>query len=402
MIKKNNSHNILFIFLLIFMFIVLLFVANSLDISYLESINYYKNFNELSILSHSFTSIVGESNLALRLPFILIYICSLYMYYLVCKQYFTVNNDIMLALFVFMLLPGVVSAGLLVNTSIIVIFSILLYVFIYFKTKKHTYLLLLFFLFLDNSFAILFIALFFYALKNKDNKLLIVSVLFFGISMQIYGFDSGGVPKGHFIDVFAIYASIYSPFVFLYFIYALYSEGVNKQQDLLWYISVTTLIFSFLLSFRQNIKIEDFAPYVVVSVPIMLKRILSSYRIKLPQFRTKEKFIIILIVVTLLINTLMVFMSKPLYNYLDNPSNHFAFKYHFAKEIASELKKRNLNEINIFNKLIRERLRFYGIKQGGTKILTLVKTKNYDEIITIKYNEKIIYVLYVTDISTFN
>jgi len=393
---RINQYHIIISLILLFALSILLFTANHLDISYMESVNYYYNFNELTILTHISTSIFGESNISIRLPFIIIYLISSILLYKLSKKYITHKRDQIISLAIFMALPGVLSASLLINTSILVIFSILLYLFIYNETKRHCYILLFFFLILDNSFAILFISLFFYSLKTKDNKLLVISLLLFGISMQLYGFNSGGKPKGYFIDTFAVYASVFSPLIFLYFIYSLYRVAVKRHIDLLWYIATTTLSFSILLSFRQSIDIEEFAPFVVIAIPLMVKTFLNSYRVRLPQFRYKHKIVINLAVGILLLNSIILLYNKPLYLYLDNPTRHFAYKYNFAKDIATQLKAHKIYKIYTLDKNLRQRLKFYGIKFGGNYKLLSYKPKNYAFKIALNYNYKILKILYIT------
>lgn len=395
MFTQESSIKIPLIVLFLSLFILLIFIANSLDISYNESLNYFNNFNELTILTHFSTSIFGESNIALRLPFIVLYILSAILFYKVSNFYIQRNRDQFISLAIFMILPGVLSAALLVNTSIIVIFFTLLYIYLYEKRQKHCYLLLVLFLFLDNSFAIFFISLFFYSLKQKDNTLLVISLALFGLSMQLYGFDSGGKPKGYFLETLAIYASIFSPLVFFYFLYTIYRAGTRGKLDLLWYISATTLVFSLLLSFRQNLDIEEFAPFVVIAIPIMIRTFLNSYRVRLPQFRTKHKIGINIVMVTLIINSTILLFNKPIYLYLENPKKHFANDYHFAKDIANKLKELNIHTIESFDKKLLQRLNFYGIAKGGNQYIFKYKPNKFDHEIKIYSHNKYLYSYYI-------
>ena len=50
-----NRDNYSFVSLLLFSALILFTVANTLDISYVESINYFSNFNELTFLTHAAT-----------------------------------------------------------------------------------------------------------------------------------------------------------------------------------------------------------------------------------------------------------------------------------------------------------------------------------------------------------
>jgi hypothetical protein len=376
---------------------MLLVTAKYLDISYGEAINYFNNIGILGRLTHISTYLFGNSNIALRLPFIVAYFISFILFYKVSQHYLINDLDQIISLSIFMFLPGVVSAGLLVNTSILVILLILLYIYIYNKTKKHSYILLIIFLFIDNSFAILFISLFFYSLKQKDNKLLVLSLILFAISMYLYGFDSGGKPKGYFIDTIAIYASIFSILIFFYFLYSLYQTFINKKVDILWYIATTAFLFSLILSFRQSIKIEEFAPFVVIAIPITVKIFLNSYRVRLPQFRSKHKIALRLSILVLFINTSILLYNKPLYLYLDKPNKHFLYNYNFAEDIANKLKEKNIYKINTFDEDLRLRLKFYGIQSGGDKYLSYNIPSYKHTIINIKYYNKIINSVYISE-----
>lgn len=265
MITNNKYNYYFYTFLSILVFILLLKADTSLSISYKEALNVFVNNSILSVITNISIYIFGQNDIALRLPFILFYLFSILLMYKLTENYFRYEKDRFIAICTFMLLPGVLSASLLVNSAIIVIFLTLLYLYYFEKHEKHSYVLLIFFLFIDNSFAILYLALFFYSFKNQDKKLMYFSMIFFIFSMYIYGFDTGGRPRGFLVDTFAIYATVFSPLLFLYFVYSLYRSGVKNERTLTWYISMTALILSVIFSVRQRIYIEDFGPYVVIS-----------------------------------------------------------------------------------------------------------------------------------------
>ena len=214
---SNNKYNYYFYTFLSLLVIVLLFTANTLSISYKEALNVFVNTSVLSVFTNSSIYLFGQNDIALRLPFIIFYILSVLLMYKLTENYFKYEKDRFISIIIFMILPGVLSASLLVNSAIIVTFFTLLYLYIYKTTNKHSYLILVLVLFIDNSFDILFLALFFYSLKEKDNRLIYVSLILFTISMYIYGFDTEGKPRGFLVDTFAIYASIFSPLLFIYF-----------------------------------------------------------------------------------------------------------------------------------------------------------------------------------------
>ena len=392
----NNKYKYYFYTSLLFLFFILLFKATySLSISYKEALNVFVNHSVLSLITNSSIYIFGQNDIALRFPFILFYIFSVILMYKITENYFRYEKDRYISIIIFMVLPGVLSASLLVNSAIVVIFFTLLYLYYYQKYNQHSYILLLLFLFIDNSFAILYLALFFYSLKDKNNKLLYFSLLLFIISMYMYGFSTGGKPRGFLVDTFAVYATVFSPFLFLYFIYTIYRVGIRDDRTLTWYISTTALILSLIFSFRQRIYIEDFAPYVVISLPLMLKTFFHAYRVRLKEFRRNYNILAGLVVLMLSINVILTFVNRPLYLVLPNPSKHFVYQYHFIKELAEELSKRNIKSITTDNEELALRLKFYNIDKGDDYFLTL---KNYDypsERISIKYYGKELFVAYL-------
>ena len=285
MTTTNNKFNYYFYISLLTIVVILLFKAdNSLSISYKEALNVFVNNSVLSIISKLSISIFGQNDIALRLPFIVFYASSVLLMYKLTENYFRYEKDRFIAICIFMILPGVISASLLVNSAIMVIFFTLLYLYMYQKNAKHSYLLLVFFLFVDNSFAILYLALFFYSFKNQDKKLMYFSMIFFILSMYIYGFSTDGKPRGFLVDTFAIYATVFSPLLFIYFIYSLYRAGIKDERTITWYISMTAMVLSIVFSFRLRVFIEDFGPYDVISLPFMLKTSFPSYRVRLKEF----------------------------------------------------------------------------------------------------------------------
>ncbi len=392
----NNKYKYYFYTSLLFLFSILLFKASySLSISYKEALNVFVNHSVLSLITNSSIYIFGQNDIALRLPFIIFYIFSVILMYKITENYFKYEQDKYISIIIFMILPGVLSSSLLVNSAIVVIFFTLFYLYYYQKYNEHSYILLLLFLFIDNSFAILYLALFFYSLKDKNNKLLYFSLILFLISMYMYGFSTGGKPKGFLVDTFAIYATVFSPLLFIYFLYAIYRAGIKNDRTLTWYISTTALVLSLIFSFRQRIYIEDFAPYVVISLPLMLKTFFHAYRVRLKEFRTNYNILVGIVIMMLSINVVLTFINKPLYLILPNPSKHFVHQYHFVKELAEELSKRDIKTITTDNEELALRLKFYNIDKGDDYFLTL---KNYDypsERISIKYYGKELFVAYL-------
>lgn len=401
MISLKRWHNCLFFIFLALIVVILIFVSNTLSISYKESLTYFNDTNLLNALAHFSTAVFGNNNIALRLPFIAFYALSSLLIYTITKDYFRNEKDRLISAFLFMILPGVISSSLLVNNAVIVMFCILLYLYYYKTYKVHNYFLLILFLFIDNSFAILYLSLFFYALQKKENWLLSISLILFGISMYIYGFDSGGKPKGHFLDTLTIYASIFSPLIFLYYVYAMYRIGIKSTKTIYWYISIVALLFSLIFSFRQRVLIEDFAPFVVITFPLMMKYFFHTLRIRLPQFRHKHYIISYMALFLLIMSVMVILFNKPLYLLLKNPEDHFAYKYHFADEISMQLKQHNINYIESDDYQLENRLKFYGIKTGDKYLITISKPEKYFLELPFFVLNKKVFNLYVIDSSKY-
>ena len=401
----NNKYDYYFYALLALVVFILLFVANTLSISYKEALNVFVNTSILSYITKVSLYLFGQNDIALRIPFIILYIFSVLLMYKITDNYFKYKSDRLISIIIFMFLPGILSASLLVNSAILVTFFTLLYLYYYKVTNKHSYILLFIFLFIDNSFAILFLALFFYSLKdiksiedikNKKNILIWISLLLFILSIFIYGFATDGKPRGFFLDTFAIYATIFSPLLFVYFFYSIYRAAFKeKEKSLIWYISTTALFVSLLFSLRQRVYIEDFAPYVLISLPFMLKIFFHSYRIRLKEFRKNHNIAISLVLFMLAINVILTFINKPLYLILPNPKKHFVYKYHFIKELAQELKKNDINFVSSDDKQLLLRLKFYGILQGNKYFISLNEFVEHKKRIKISYYNRDLYKVYI-------
>lgn len=377
---KLNKYNLSFTILLFFHVFILLYMAKDFSISYKEILIFENKSGLITFLSHLFADRFGVDIVWIKLPFIIFYALSAIVLYLLTDDYFKYQKDRVLSVAIFMILPGVNSAALLLNESIIVIFCTLFYLYLYKRTGKENYFLLLLFLFIDNSFAILYLALFFYSLKKRDNLLLFVSLFLFGLSMSFYGFDIGGRPRGYLVDTFGIYASIFSPLLFLYFFYAIYRFGIKFERDMYWYLASTALVLSFVFSLRQKVYIEDFAPFVVVAIPVMLKLIMHSIRVRLREHQGNYLFLGYLLLFSLVLNFGIFVFNKSLYLILDNPKKHFAYDYHIAKDLAIKLKLMGIQNIQVEDNSLQARLKFYGIKADGKYNLLKrgVKDKKYN------------------------
>jgi len=387
---SNIKEKSLFFSLLLFHFILLLFIVDDFSLSYKEVEVIFSNSSFIGVVSNFFIDVFGQNDFAVRFPFILFYLGSAIVLYLLTDDYFRHKIDRLITIAIFMILPGVNTAALLVNESIVVIFFTLLYLYLYKLYEKEHYILLTLFLFIDNSFAILYLALFFYSLKKKDNILLVVSLILFGLSMSIYGFDIGGHPRGYFVDTFGILASIFSPLLFIYFLYSIYRVGLKWEKDMYWYISTTALSLVLLFSLRQKVEVSDFAPFIVIAIPIMVRLFMHSYRVRLKEYRKKHFTFAAFTLFILILNFLVLIFSKSLYPFFENPEKHFTYKHHIVKELAEQLKKQNIDALFVDDIALQKRLEFYGIHNGNDIRLVIknIHDKEYD--IEVKYSNVVV------------
>ena len=222
----------------------------------------------------------------------------------------------------------------------------------------------------------------------------------FFISLLLYGVDTKGIPQGHFLDSIAVYTAIFTPIIFVYIFYILYRRYLTKQIDILWFIASVAFVFSLLLSFRQKIELEDFAPYLILALPLAAQTFSHSYRVRLKMFRTKYRVVFVVSLILLVLNSLVVFFNKDIYIFIDKPKNHFAYNMHVAKELANELKNRGIKCVNTDYKMA-SRLKFYGVTNCNTNILTEKSLKYQNrESVTISYNNRAVYKAIVTKVNT--
>jgi hypothetical protein len=235
-------------------------------------------------------------------------------------------------------------------------------------------------------------------MEKRKTALLFSSIGLFGASMYLYGIEIGGHPANYFLSTLGLYAAIFSPFIFIYLIYALYRTGFKEERNIVWYLGTTAFLFSLLLSFRQQMKLEELAPYLLVATPIMVKTFLSSYRIRLREFRKGYRIMLVAAFGFLLFSTLTIYMNKILYLFIATPSKHFAYNNHVAKELASELKRAGITALLTQDKRLQLRLRFYGIGEDPELRLYTHKPFNESKNVTIRYNGVEIADFYVTNL----
>lgn len=378
--------------------IILILQISGLSISYNEAVIVYGDFSLLkSLLSFSF-ELFGYNDYALRIPMILLHLFSALLIYAISSYYVTRVRDRLWLLFIYLLLPGVTSSALVVDDTGLMITFLYLFVYLFLRFGTCALYLTPILVWLDSSFIVLFISFILYGSYKKESIWIIVGIAALSISYYLYGFDFGGKPKGHFLDLLALYAAVFSPLVFIYIFYVLYRRSMSQEIDLLWVASSTAFIVSLLLSFRQKIEIQMFAPYLFMAIPLAAQTFLHTYRIRLKDFRSRYRYLFFASLILLIFNTLAVFFNHYLYQYLENPKRHFSYPMHVAKELALQLHKDGIHCVTSEDQSMALRLKFYGITQCDDYRLESIPNRSSSKV-TISYTNTPVFSLYVTKVN---
>jgi len=380
--------------------LLLVFQIGELSISYNETLLLSGNFSFLQALIKTSFYFFGQNDFALRLPMIILHILSAVLVYKISEKYLKISRNRVWLLLVFIFLPGVMSAGIIVNEAGFILFALLLFVYLYERVSSfYMYILLILYMLLDGNFVYLFIALSIFSIYSKNRNFFILNIFLVIGSLSIYGIDMHGSPRGYFLESLGIYAAIFTPIIFIYLFYVLYRRYLTKDIDMLWFIATVTLLISLVLSFRQRIGLEYFAPYIILALPLIAQTFEHSYRVRLNIFRKNYKLMFLVSLTLLFINSSVVFLNKYLYLIVEEPKKHFSYNMHVAKELSKELKKREIYCVDTSTKMAK-RLEFYGVTKCNSHILQ----ENYlsesaEDNVTISYKNRVVYSANVTNIN---
>jgi len=168
-----------------------------------------------------------ESVLMLRLPYFIISLGIFYLLLEIIKEYFKeFSSYYNLTIVIFLITPGIFLSFILVNHATIPIFLTLLFIFSYKRDLKIAIIISLVLLFFTHTAQfVLYLAVALYSYKDKRWSIVILSlalVLFVSIESK-YAID--GIPKGHLLQLFGIYAAIFSPLLFIANLYAIFKNN---------------------------------------------------------------------------------------------------------------------------------------------------------------------------------
>ncbi|MBN7289167.1 MULTISPECIES: glycosyltransferase family 39 protein [Campylobacter] len=353
----------------------LLYCVSQLSISYYEASIFFEKNSAIGYIVRASCAIFGQNDFALRAPMVIFHVLSVILLYKISKFYLKLEFDRVVAVVLFILLPGTLASAIVVNNAGLCIMLTLLALYLFHTDRKILfYPLFCAIFFIDGDFLMLYLAFFIYAMYRKNAPLAWVSALLFLLSLYVFGFDTSGRPSGHFVDTFGVFAAVFSPFVFVFFVYTLYRIWIKEKKELLWFICISSFCFCMVVSIRQRIELEEFLPFCIIATPLMVRMFFSSYRVRLPQFRKKYKIFTGLVVVFLGINWLCLVFNPIFYIFLNEPARHFAYKFHVAKELAGEIKAAGYQDINVENQRLGLRLKFYGVNVSSKSQNLLVSS----------------------------
>ncbi len=387
---------------LLFLLIVLhtlLLVAQigGLSIGYNEAKILYTETGFLHHYIQFFVNSFPHNDIALRLPMIVLHVASFFLLYGISRFYLTRETDRLWLMLIYVLLPGITSAALVVDPAGMKIVLTFLFVYLFLRFGTYAYALLPVYVWLDATFLPLFIAIIFYTIRIKKYPIAVFATVLSIIAYVRSGVEISGTPHGHFLDALGIYAAIFSPIIFLYLFYVIYRRFITNERDLLWVIGAVAFGMSLLLSFRQKVEIQSFAPFLMLILPLAAQTFFHTYRIRLRMFRKRYQFLFYAALLTLVLNTLAVFFNQHFYRFLEKPTHHFSYPMHVIKELAHQLQEKDINCVDAPDDKTQLRLRFYNIGECDEIKLSQEAMRKSDKV-TIRYNNIPIYVVYVTKI----
>lgn len=387
-----------FVALLGINFLILLLQVKGLSIGYHEAEILYGEISPLQLLITSSLHIFGQNDYALRIPMILLHLISVFLLYTISKHYVSRPSDRLWIVLIYVLLPGVTSAALVVDNAGLIIASLFLFGYLHVYYRRYALGLLPILIVIDPAFAYLFLAILFYGIYRKEYFYMGFGGVFLVISLSLYGIDVGGLPESRFLDTLGVYAAIFSPIVFIYIFYVLYRRMIAKELDLIWMIAMSAFIISLLLSFRQKVEVQTFAPFLLLALPLAAQTFLHTYRIRLREFRGRYRVLFYTAFVLLILNVLAVFFNQWFYRFMKDPTHHFSYPMHIVKELSSVLHHNNIECIDAGNEKLQLRLRFYGIAHCEDYRLEKEISPESKKV-TIGYINTPVYETYVTKVN---
>ena len=154
---SNLRTNVLFCLILGINVFLLFLLCGDISIHYKEAFGVFYSQDLAFIIARFSLKLFGYNDYALRLPFILIHMCNMFLLYKISRIYLKKPRDALVVILIYALLPGVMFSALFVLKSGLIIFVALLCCYYQMRYQKMPYIVMFFAIFLDGIFAILFL-----------------------------------------------------------------------------------------------------------------------------------------------------------------------------------------------------------------------------------------------------
>lgn len=388
--NKITYNQLSFITVAIFT-LVLCIYASGLGISYDEAKLFYNEHGLAHYLSVGSVELLGQNDLAIRFPFIIIHSLSAYVFWRISKLVCKKESDAYIALLIFIFMPGLNMTALLANKSGLLLFSSLLSAYFLLREKYVVaFMLLTIGALSDNGYAVFLLGITAWAFSDRKYKFGAAVGILFLICMVRFGFADGGSPKGWFLETIGAYFALFSPLVFAFYLYALFK--LRRTPSLLWQITFWSIALSLVLSLRQRIPLIDYAPYSIFAIPLAVNFFAKEWRTRLPELRIKYKIFGIITFATLVLWGVLAFFMSISLLVVTKPELCPLWPHMVAKELAIKLLDKNITSIDANSSELQTRLKWYGIEFGSELVLS---TQNGDAQLAVSQNDRLLKTFYI-------
>ena len=382
MITANAKTNIAFVFILLVYTSLAIYGISTLSISYTEIIQFNLANKDNVFMGISFL----DKDIAVKMPSLLLSIFNVTLLFIIAKTYLSKGRDALYAVALYAVMNGVYISSVIVTQSVLNTSILFIFVYLFNKIPNFMKVILMIMLFKLPNFYILYIAVFFYGFHNKQRGLWLPSLILLIASMIYYGFPIDNIGNDFLGNIGIFPALLGIPF-FIYLFYAYYRNLFIEEKDIVWYIGASALVMALLYSFQSSIYLDDLACFLFIGVLKVVKEFSYSYRVRLKVHRKKTKIILLAVLIFSLFQFLLMVFNYSLYSVL-GANNHFAKKYHFAKELSVKLKNDNISQVKTDKKL-SARLEYYGVSTGNKYIIKESSDNYYKKYTLVYFNKKI-------------
>jgi len=307
---------------------------------------------------------LSSTEFGLRSIFLLLGTVNGVLYYKITSYFFSRDSDRYLVTTLYLSLPGVIASTVMANDAVIISTLLLLFIFGFLRANWWISTISLLFLSCVHwSSYILYLGLILYAFSTLNKRLFFASmislVLYF--SFGIHTPDVG--IRSYFLDIFGMYAAVFSPLLFIYLFYALYRVLLRGDRDIIWYISFMGLIVSMLLSFKFRIKIIDFSPYIMIGIIPMMGIYHSSLRVRMRRFQGGYRVLFWTVTSMLVLSSMSIILHQPIYRIAGKINYSIVAPVYEPYDRAKRLKAEDKSCANGIRERSLHQMRYYGIKR---------------------------------------